>query len=477
MNDSVTTGGGNEMNAKRKGGGQSSIDDIKLIQTSIHRRPVKKRHVMLNDEASLPVVTVTTATTIGLPDLVHETNGNTDTGTGTATEHTNTAVDIRTTTPSTTAPSVDSNDDNLMIEKTMMSVSPVATLQSNMPLLPTTIHHPDKHGVATTNEKDPSNDMVPSPPLLLRSVAQVFGHNNTIYIAHPGTSQQQQLPIGKFTPPSPATTTATGTPSVPTEYQKMHDAVTQLLPMSPSQVKLPHHRRSLALVSYDSQPPIDDMVASLSLSTSTSSLSKKYTTANNETSMSSYKNHNKVLPKRHLDKNATTDDEDDYGGNHEIKRNIATAKAPSKKAQLSDVDKCSDTSKAKYPLHNSDQMEVTATDPPIPPALMSGKVISTKYGLAMLVVPSSDITVSDYTDTFASTTTMHGGGTSSHAASSTSTNGTTTAMTTRFKHWLKSEDELLQYAISKQEDGPPYMWQQIAQTYFPNTRNANQVHR
>jgi hypothetical protein len=105
-------------------------------------------------------------------------------------------------------------------------------------------------------------------------------------------------------------------------------------------------------------------------------------------------------------------------------------------------------------------------------------VISTKYGLAMLVVPSCDITISDYTSTFASSTATRALTSSDDGASSRRSELASDAMattTTRFKHWLKSEDELLHYAITKQVNGPPYMWQQIAQTYFPNTRNANQV--
>jgi ribosomal protein L18 len=132
-------------------------------------------------------------------------------------------------------------------------------------------------------------------------------------------------------------------------------------------------------------------------------------------------------------------------------------------------------------FHNGNMKEM------IPASLISGKVISTKYGLAVLVVPStySDTFVSSKTNVIQSetsaslfptsnlmTTTMTDVATIATSPSLVTT--TTTTTTTRFKHWIQKEDELLQYAISKQI-GPPYKWQEIAQTYFPTTRNANQV--
>jgi hypothetical protein len=95
----------------------------------------------------------------------------------------------------------------------------------------------------------------------------------------------------------------------------------------------------------------------------------------------------------------------------------------------------------------------------IPASLLSGKVISTKYGLAMLLVPSPNITTTEYN----SAMTMH----PSLVPQSKS------KLTTRFKHWIQSEDELLTYAISKHS--PPYSWQDIAHAYFPGSRTANQV--
>jgi Myb-like DNA-binding domain len=95
----------------------------------------------------------------------------------------------------------------------------------------------------------------------------------------------------------------------------------------------------------------------------------------------------------------------------------------------------------------------------IPASLLSGKVISTKYGLAMLLVPSPNITTTEYN----SAMTTH----PSLVQQSKS------KLTTRFKHWIQSEDELLTYAISKHS--PPYSWQDIAHAYFPGTRTANQV--
>jgi hypothetical protein len=95
----------------------------------------------------------------------------------------------------------------------------------------------------------------------------------------------------------------------------------------------------------------------------------------------------------------------------------------------------------------------------IPASLMTGRLIATQHGLAMLLVPNDNISAAEYA-----------------AFASSVTNPSTASAQTKCKHWTKAEDELLKFAVSK-EDGPPYTWTELARNYFPATRNANQVCR
>lgn len=91
----------------------------------------------------------------------------------------------------------------------------------------------------------------------------------------------------------------------------------------------------------------------------------------------------------------------------------------------------------------------------VPSSLMVGKLISTEYGIAMLVVPNSNVSTTQF-------------------SALTSPSTTTTLVDTKCKHWSKTEDELLKYAIDK-EDSVPFNWKEISRTYFPRTRTSTQV--
>lgn len=93
----------------------------------------------------------------------------------------------------------------------------------------------------------------------------------------------------------------------------------------------------------------------------------------------------------------------------------------------------------------------------IPASLMTGKLISTAHGLAMLLIPNENMSAADFS-TFASAV----------------TNPSIGSAGTKCKHWTKAEDELLKFATSN-EGGPPYNWTEIGRNYFPATRSANQV--
>ena len=205
------------------------------------------------------------------------------------------------------------------------------------------------------------------------------------------------------------------------------------------------------------------------------------TTTTTTTTKINYKNHNKLLPKQRVGiigtkKNTTcliTAEDSDHDALYQ--RWTSTK-----------------TDGTKYPSVSS------RSNATIPPSLMSGKMVSTKYGLAMLVVPASDVSIVEYTNAFMSSSTSTLVDTNHHHhrhaahhlaapcpppppsvyppyAAARHHNTAPKTVTNRFKHWSKSEDDLLLYAMSQQVDGPPYMWQQIAQLYFSNTRNGNQV--
>ena len=398
-------------------------NDIAGNKASIHRRPVKKRRIesvkALSKATATATTTTTTTTTTGLPDLVQEVYVTTGTTATVAADPSTSSVGRVDDAPH----SKDDSDDKI-----------------------------------ATNLVDNNFDMVPSPPPLMRSVAQLIQYN----VCNNNNNTDHEPPPTR--PPFVTTT----------EYGNTNDTVGTY---SPSKAAMtPRHRRTMASFSYD-LPPIHDMVASLSLS----SLPKKGSVAS-DASFSNHKNHNKILPKYSSSQNSMclSTDQDNEDECSYVAYNDLTAAAV-----------VPPPTSTMHHLNQSEQPDLFTTNPMIPPAFMSGKVISTKYGLAMVVVPSSDITISDYTNTFASSTAMHAfTNTNNNNASSQpplmfapntcmmyTAHATTTmpTTTTRFKHWLKSEDELLQYAITKQMNGPPYMWQQIAQTYFPNTRNANQV--
>ena len=470
----------------------NNTNTINATKKSTHRRPVKKRRVVSVKELSVTTA-FTTSTTTGLPDLVHETNATVMTAAAAAATTTTTTTVTTPCSTTTSKTAVASIGDTIDRKPSVTSFVVDAIDTHTKPHSPKNDH---ENEIDIPNEKD-EFEVVPSPPPFARSVAQVIrnkdGNSTNHYFHHePKLRYPQQEPQYRQCPiSSPATTTESPFVStIVTQHGNTNDIVTELSPrFSPSKAKVPHHRRSLASFSYD-LPPIHDLVASLSLS---SSSLPNTTSVTNEASMSAHKNHNKLLPKSHNCKksislmNDVDDDEEECG--NETYETLSTATAATTAIASTKVDNVmiySRTSSAMFHSNPSDRMDVTSTNPTIPSALMSGKVISTKYGLAMLVVPSSDITVSDYTSTFASSMAVHAltnnnvvsslpPDTASNAGTCNSHSTATPSVATRFKHWLTSEDELLRYAITKQMHGPPYMWQQIAQTYFPNTRNANQV--
>jgi len=106
------------------------------------------------------------------------------------------------------------------------------------------------------------------------------------------------------------------------------------------------------------------------------------------------------------------------------------------------------------PTVSSDVMEDTASQESLPASMLKGKLIPTPQGLAMLLHPKKTMSAASY----------------SVYISSASDPGSIT----RNKRWTRAEDEHLKYAVAM-EAGPPHNWKEIARTYFPATRNGNQV--
>ena len=89
----------------------------------------------------------------------------------------------------------------------------------------------------------------------------------------------------------------------------------------------------------------------------------------------------------------------------------------------------------------------------LPTSTLTGKLIPTPQGLAMLLHPKETMSAATYS-----------------VYASVSDPGSIT----RNMRWTKAEDEHLKYAVEL-EAGPPHNWKEIARTYFPATRNGNQV--
>jgi hypothetical protein len=104
----------------------------------------------------------------------------------------------------------------------------------------------------------------------------------------------------------------------------------------------------------------------------------------------------------------------------------------------------------------------TASTVTLPSSLLTGKLIQTPQGLALLLAsrPQSG----GYTELRAA-----------YSSSATNTsNESENTVDTRNKRWTRAEDEQLKFALS-QEDGPPINWKEIARLYFTGTRNCSQV--
>jgi Myb-like DNA-binding domain len=87
----------------------------------------------------------------------------------------------------------------------------------------------------------------------------------------------------------------------------------------------------------------------------------------------------------------------------------------------------------------------------IPASLLSGKVVPTQFGLAIVIVPSADVSTKEYNNSL-----LH-------------------MRSTHNKRWTQWEDDLLKHAVSHHQ--PPYPWLDISQNFFPSQRSANQVRR
>jgi hypothetical protein len=98
-----------------------------------------------------------------------------------------------------------------------------------------------------------------------------------------------------------------------------------------------------------------------------------------------------------------------------------------------------------------------ANDSTIERAIWMNRVVSTPHGLAMLLVPSENISVEEY----------------AMITAATAPRNNKKCGSDKCKHWTKTEDAILKHAIGNAK--PPYRWGEIARIHFPSTRNGNQV--
>lgn len=139
------------------------------------------------------------------------------------------------------------------------------------------------------------------------------------------------------------------------------------------------------------------------------------------------------------------------GGETKCKGFVATGSpcsfVPSPDTNMNDLSFAASAVPPDFSSTAANQAETTM----IPAEFFSGKVVPTQFGLAMVIVPSTEVSMGEYNETLMQ------------------------MKSTRNKRWTQMEDDLLKYAVSQNE--PPYPWQAIAQNYFPTQRSANQVRR
>lgn len=109
--------------------------------------------------------------------------------------------------------------------------------------------------------------------------------------------------------------------------------------------------------------------------------------------------------------------------------------------------------------NDSRQATITASQfAAIPPdSLLTGRLIDTPYGLAVLLPPQT--TAVEY----------------NAALAARNMNPSITPAHSKNKRWTKAEDKLLAYAVEQEGGRPPHNWKEIARTYFPGMRSDNQV--
>lgn len=96
----------------------------------------------------------------------------------------------------------------------------------------------------------------------------------------------------------------------------------------------------------------------------------------------------------------------------------------------------------------------------LPLRCLTGKVIETPQGLALLLAPHPTLkTAAEYV--------------AAYGWNNSSTQ--TTVVDTHNRRWTRAEDEILKHAVEELGGVPPHNWKEIARSYFPGTRHHNQV--
>lgn len=152
------------------------------------------------------------------------------------------------------------------------------------------------------------------------------------------------------------------------------------------------------------------------------------------------------------------DDDDDHGRSD---KKLSPASSSNKEPNATAA-----TQMLHSPNSSTDSNMVT-----LPASLLTGKLIHTPEGIALL------LKAADYATLFAASASSATHSTNAIAVSAPSAaiNGINSS-DTRNKRWTRAEDERLKYAVVT-EAGPPHNWKEIARSYFPGTRNSSQVRR